>query len=193
MSRWPEGARTRLEAAALELFTERGFADTTVPQIAARAGLTTRTFFRHFSDKREVLFAYQAELPDVVRRIMADIPQSSSPLEVIEAGLRTIASARFDGRLDALRAHRAVIDADDGLRERELRKMAILSEAIDSGFRDRGVDDLTSTLAAHTAVTVLGVALNRWLDADDGRSLSDHVADVIAALRSLTAADAGPL
>lgn len=187
MGRWPEGARGRLEAAALDLFTEHGFADTTVPQIAARAGLTTRTFFRHFSDKREVLFAYQAELPDVVRRIMADIPKSSSPLEVISVGLHDIAVEKFDGRRDYLLAYRAVIDADDGLRERELRKMSILSEAIGRGFRDRGVDDLTSTLAAHTAATVLGVALSRWLDSDDQRSMSDHVADAIAGLRSLTA------
>lgn len=188
MGRWPEGARSRLADAALELFAERGFADTTVPQIATRAGLTTRTFFRHFSDKREVLFAYQAELPDLVRLVMADIPPSSSPLQVIAVGLRRVAESRFDGRREQLRAHRAIIDADDGLRERELRKMSILSEAIGQGFRDRGVDELTSTLAAHTAATVLGVALNRWFDSADERTLSDYVADTLAALESLTVA-----
>ncbi len=83
----------------------------------------------------------------------------------------------------------AIIDADDGLRERELRKMSILSEAIGQGFRDRGVDELTSTLAAHTH-NRLSVALNRWLDSTGDRTSSDHVAETLAALESLTAARA---
>lgn len=186
MGRWPEGARTRLEAAALALFIEQGFAETTVPQIAARAGLTTRTFFRHFADKREVLFAYQAELPDVVRQVMAAAPQSAGALEVIAISLRTIAETKFDGRRDYLLAHQAVIDSDAGLRERGLRKMSILTEEIGRGFRERGLDDLRATLAAHTAVTVLSVALDRWLGAADETSLSIHVSDTLAALQSLT-------
>ena len=190
MGRWPEGARTRLEAAALALFIEQGFAETTVPEIAARAGLTTRTFFRHFADKREVLFAYQAELPDVVRQAMAAAPQSASAMEVIAVGLQTIAETKFDGRRDYLLAHQAVIDSDAGLRERGLRKMSILTEAIGRGFRERGLDDLGATLAAHTAVTVLSVALDRWLGAADETSLSIHVSDTLAALQSLTAPDA---
>jgi AcrR family transcriptional regulator len=173
----------------MALFVEQGFAETTVPQIAARAGLTTRTFFRHFADKREVLFAYQAELPDVVRQAMAAAPQSAGALEVIAVGLQTIAETKFDGRRDYLRAHQAVIDSDAGLRERGLRKMSILTEAIGRGFRDRGLDDLGATLAAHTAVTVLSVALDRWLGAADETSLSIHVSDTLAALQSLNAPD----
>jgi AcrR family transcriptional regulator len=192
MGRWPEGARTRLEAAALALFIEQGFAETTVPQIAARAGLTTRTFFRHFADKREVLFAYQAELPDVVRQVMAAAPQSAGAMEVIALGLQTIAETKFDGRRDYLLAHQAVIDSDAGLRERGLRKMSILTEAIGRGFRDRGLDDLGATLAAHTAVTVLSVALDRWLGATDETSLAVHVADTLAAWRSLASPEVGP-
>lgn len=190
MGRWPEGARARLEAAALALFVEQGFAETTVPQIAARAGLTTRTFFRHFADKREVLFAYQAELPDVVREVMADVPQSASALEVISVSLRRLAETKFDGRRDYLLAHQAIVDADAGLRERGLRKMSILSEAIGHEFRDRGLDDLGATLAAHTAVTVLSVALDRWLGAVEETSLSIHVSDTLAALQSLTTPEA---
>ena len=190
MGRWPEGARTRLEAAALALFVEQGFAETTVPQIAARAGLTTRTFFRHFADKREVLFAYQAELPDVVREVMADAPTSASALEVISVRMQRLAKTKFDGRRDYLLAYQAVIDADAGLRERGLRKMSILSEAIGRGFRDRGMDDLSATLAAHTAVTVFSVALDRWLGAVDETSLSIHVSDTLTALQSLTTPEA---
>ena len=57
MGRWEPDARGRLVKAAMELYGERGFEQTTVAEIAERAGLTERTFFRHFADKREVLFA----------------------------------------------------------------------------------------------------------------------------------------
>ena len=184
MSRWPSGARERLERAAMELFVEQGFADTTVPQITARAGLTTRTFFRHFADKREVLFAYQAELPALVARLLADIPASRNPMEVIAEAL-PMAATRIEDNLDYLRTRRTVVEADEGLRERELRKESILSDAIRLAFVNRGVDELTSTLAAHTAVTIFTVALSRWLDQEGERSLSVFVHDTLTALKSL--------
>jgi len=190
VSRWPPGARDRLERAALELFTELGFAETTVPQITARAGLTTRTFFRHFADKREVLFAVEEELPALVARLAADAPAWLSPMMVIAHGLDTVAATRFEGRHEDLRTRRAVIQADEGLRERELRKLSILSDAIRLGFRNRGVDDLTSTLAAQLAVTVLSVALDRWLDQDDEQPLSELVHHTLRALQSVTASPA---
>lgn len=187
MGRWKPGARERLERAALELFVELGFAETTVPQITARSGLTTRTFFRHFADKREVLFARDEEFPALVARIMADAPASLGPMMVIAQGLETIAATRFEGQLEYLRTRRAIIEADEGLRERELRKLSGLSEAINRGFRDRGVDELTSILAAQLAVTVFSVTLSRWLDQDGERPLSELVHDTLRALRSITA------
>jgi AcrR family transcriptional regulator len=185
MSRWQPNASDRLERAAVELFVEQGFAETTVPQITARAGLTTRTFFRHFADKREVLFAGEEELPALVARLMADAPASLGPMMLIAQGLETVAATRFEGRLEYLRKRRAVIQADEGLRERELRKLSILSEAISRGFRDRGVDDLTSTLAAQIAVTVFSVAVSRWLDQDGEQPLSELTHDTLRAVRSL--------
>jgi len=187
MSRWEPNARDRLERAALELFIELGFAETTIPQITARAGLTTRTFFRHFADKREVLFAGEDELPALVARLMADAPPSLGPMMVIAGGLETVAAARFDGRHDYLRTRRAVIQADDGLRERELRKLSALSEAISQGFRNRGVDELTSTLAAHIAVTVFHVGISRWLDRDTEQPLPALLRETLMAVRSVTA------
>jgi len=92
MSRWRPGAQQRLAAAALELFTEQGFANTTVPQITARAGLTTRTFFRHFADKREVLFEAGGDMPALIRAQMAAAPPGLDPMTLIEAGLREVAS-----------------------------------------------------------------------------------------------------
>jgi len=186
VSRWEPNARGRLERAALELFVEQGFAETTVPQITARAGLTTRTFFRHFADKREVLFAYESELPERVARLVADAPASHGPMEVIAEGLQIVAATQFTGQLEYLRTRRCVVQADEGLRERELRKQAILSDAISLGFANRGLDDLTATLAAHTAVTTFSVSVDRWLEQDTEQSLSDHLRETLTALLAVT-------
>lgn len=194
MSRWQPGARDRLEAAALELFTEQGFADTTVPQITARAGLTTRTFFRHFPDKREVLFAAEDELPGLVASLMTQAPPAAGPMALIAWGLDVVARTRFDGQREYLRTRRAVVHTDDGLRERELRKLSVLSTAITEAFRDRGFDPLTSTLSGQSAALVLDTAVDDWLDQDDPgpdgeRPLTGFLHDTLAALRSLTAGD----
>jgi len=187
MSRWQPNARDRLERAAVELFIEQGFAETTVPQITARAGLTTRTFFRHFADKREVLFARDEELPALVARLAADAPASLSPMMLIAYALETVAATRLEGQRAYLRTRHAVIQADEGLRERELRKLSALSDAISQGFRDRGVGELTSILAAQLAVTVFSVTISRWLDQDGEQPLSDLVHDTLRALRSVAA------
>lgn len=186
MSRWPSGAQSRLERAALELFVEQGFAETTVPQITARAGLTTRTFFRHFADKREVLFAYQAELPTVVARVLADTPASLGPMDAIMQGLQTVA-AEIESQRTYLRTRHGIVETDDGLRERELRKQSVLSDAIRRELLKRGIDELTATLAAEIAVSVFGVAVTRWLDNDEQRSLSQVVNETFTALLTLAA------
>jgi AcrR family transcriptional regulator len=94
VGRWQPDARERLERAAIELFAQQGFAATTVPQITARAGLTTRTFFRHFADKREVLFGGD-EIPALATRLMAEAPPSLDPMTLIVGGLKTVAETRF--------------------------------------------------------------------------------------------------
>ena len=187
MSRWQPNARDRLKQAALELFVEVGFAEATVPQITARAGLTTRTFFRHFADKREVLFAGEEELPARVAKLMADAPADLDPMAVIVEGLNTVADTLFAGGRDFMRTRRAVIQSDEGLRERELRKLSTLSDAIRQGFMDRGVDELTATLSAQVAVTIFSVGIGRWLDQDGDVPLTHFVRDTLDALRSVTA------
>src|SRR3954470_10900165 len=99
MSRWRPDARERLQQAAIELFAEQGFAATTVPEITARAGLTTRTFFRHFADKREELFAGD-ESAALATRMLAEAPPSLDPMTLIVEGLRTVVAPRFEGRRD---------------------------------------------------------------------------------------------
>ncbi|PRY44491.1 TetR/AcrR family transcriptional regulator [Umezawaea tangerina] len=186
MGRWEPDARDRLKRAAVDLFVEQGFAETTVPQITARAGLTTRTFFRHFADKREVLFVGEEEFPALVAKMMADAPPSLGPMAVILHGLRTIAEGVFEGQREYMRTRRSVIQTDAGLRERELWKLSALSKAIREGFLERGVDDLTATLAAQAGVTAFGVGITRWLDQDDG-SLAEIVRDTLDALRTVLA------
>lgn len=185
MGRWEPNARERLEHAALDLFVEVGFAETTVPQITARAGLTTRTFFRHFADKREVLFAAEQELPPLVARLMSEAPASLTPMALVERGLQIVAATRFEGNLDHLRTRRAVIEADEGLRERELRKSSVLADAVRREFVDRGVDELTATLTAQIAVTVLGVSVGLWLDQSGARPLTEIVDETLGALRTV--------
>jgi AcrR family transcriptional regulator len=184
VSRWRPGTRERLERAAIELFAGQGFAATTVPQITARAGLTTRTFFRHFADKREVLFGGE-EIPEFAARLIADAPASLDTITLIVGGLQTVAETRFAGRRDEFRQRRAIILSDEGLRERELSKRAALAEVIREGFAGRGVDARTAALLADSSVTVLNVAIGEWLDQDDeDRTLFEIILDALQSLRA---------
>lgn len=187
MSRWQPDAGERLERAALELFAEHGFAETTVPQITARAGLTTRTFFRHFADKREVLFAGEGDVPALAARMIAEAPAHLAPMDIIEAGLEAVAAAQFSEGIDVIRRRKAVIQSDAGLQERELRKVSALSAAIHEGFVARGVDDVTANLVAHVTTTVFAVAISRWLSQDDDVPLPALLHDTLASLRALVA------
>ncbi|HXA59786.1 MAG TPA: TetR family transcriptional regulator [Streptosporangiaceae bacterium] len=171
----------------MELYVERGFDETTVAEIAKRAGLTERTFFRHFADKREVLFAGEELVPDRVARLMAEAPPSLGPMELITEGLAPTAAEIFEGRgLDYLLRRRAAIDAEPALHERELRKFSLMSQALEQGFRDRGVDDLTAQLAAEIAVTTLRIAVTRWLNQHGDPDLPATINQTLAAMRHLT-------
>jgi len=185
VSRWQPDAGSRLERAALELFVEQGFADTTVPQITERAGLTTRTFFRYFPDKREVLFAFDTQLPAIVERLMAQAAPGLGPMGVIRSALETVATVNLADQREHLDLHRSIVQSDDGLRERELRKHSILAEATRLGFLARGTDELTATLGAHVATTAFNVSIDRWLDAGGERTLESVLHDVLDGLEGL--------
>lgn len=185
MARWQAGAQGRLEQAALALFLEQGFAETTVPQIAARAGLTTRTYFRHFADKREVLFAGDESVPTLVRHLMAQAPPEVRPVPLIFSQLGLFAETVFGHRRDVLRLRHQIISTDQGLRERDLQKMATLRASIVDGFAQRNTDALTAALAADLAMMVLGTALVEWLGSDGSTPLSVVVTQVLAAFQNL--------
>ena len=185
MSRWQPNARERLEQAALELYTRQGFDQTTVDDIAQRAGLTERTFFRHFADKREVLFAGQRPLLEQLTKGVVEAPDSATPLAAVSNGLQTTA-AFFDGRREASRLRQAVIDANPGLQERELTKRAALSAAMADGLLQRGVAEPTARLTGEAGASVFHLAFEQWLAADD-HDLAYFVRAAIADLKAVAA------
>lgn len=183
MTRWPADARERLARAAIELFVEQGFAATTVPEITARAGLTTRTFFRHFADKREVLFAGEEEIPRYAADLLAAAPAALTPRELILGGLKAVTETRFDGHRQEIALRRALIRSDEGLRERDLRKRAVVGEVLRAGLERRGVDRRTAALLAESTTTLLYVSIDEWLDQDVDRPLYEVVLKTVACLR----------
>src|SRR5260370_6222426 len=122
MGRWEPDARGGLAKAAMELYTEQGFEQTTVAEIAARAGLTERTFFRHFADKREVLFYGMDMLRDLLTRAVADAPTSATPMDAVGAALEA-AGAMLQENPDRVRLRDGIVSANPDLRERELIKL----------------------------------------------------------------------
>jgi AcrR family transcriptional regulator len=157
-------------SAAVELFSEQGFAATTVPQITERAGLTTRTFFRHFADKREVLFEHE-DAPAQTRAFLAQAPPGMSTAEFIAWGLGLMARERFDGHRDELRVIQALIDSDESLQERSLRKREMLNSLLGEALRSRGLGEQQARLLAEATVSALYVALDRWLNSDTDVSI----------------------
>jgi AcrR family transcriptional regulator len=178
MSRWQPNARGRLEQAALELYTERGFDRTTVAEIAERADLTERTFFRYFADKREVLFWGQGALMEFVTQRLAEAPEGATPIDAVGAALGATGEL-FEGRRDHARRRQAVIAANAGLQERELIKLASLAAVIAEGLERRGVGEPAATLTAETGVAVFKVAFDRWISATGDSAIDTGLADVI--------------
>jgi AcrR family transcriptional regulator len=185
MGRWQPDSRGRLQEAALALYSERGFDQTTAAQIAERAGLTERTFFRHFADKREVLFGGSAVLKERIVSGVAGAPEADGPLDAVSLGLDAAAAMLGESRRDLARQRQAVLAANPELRERELAKLADYAATIAATLRLRGVREPQATLAAESGMTVLRVAMQRWASGDDGRELEAIMRDAVAELRAV--------
>lgn len=185
MARWAPDAPQRLQAAAMTLFSEQGFADTTVPQITARAGLTTRTFFRHYADKREVLFAGEDELPEVVSRVFARAPAELTPIEVVAQGLQNVVAPRFEDQWAYFRARRDIVSSDTALQEREAHKLASLARSAAAGFADRGLTPLQAGIAVALAVNMYDAAFKLWLDGEGGTTFAQAVTTAVNALNDI--------
>lgn len=186
MGRWEPDARGRLEQAALELYVERGFENTTVAEIAERAGLTERTFFRHFADKREVLFAGAAPIKELLVHQVVEAPAEDSPMEAVGAALEAV-GALIQTRGSAARRRQIVIMANPELQERELQKMASWAEALAEGLRRRGVKDPLAVLTAETGIAVFRVAFARWVEQPERRNMPRIVRQSLEQLRAALA------
>jgi AcrR family transcriptional regulator len=188
MSRWEPNARGRLERAAMELYIERGFDQTTVAEIAARAGLTERTFFRHFADKREVLFAGAGQLQDFLVSTLASAPDSAAPIDAVAAALEA-AGALLQERGDYAGQRQAVIAASVELQERELIKLASLASALAGTLRRRGVTDPAASLAAEAGIAVFRIAFERWASDTSRADLPQVIRESLDELKAVTAGE----
>jgi AcrR family transcriptional regulator len=186
MARWEPDSRGRLEQAALALYGERGFENTTVAEIAARAGLTERTFFRYFADKREVLFWGAGTLQELLVSAVVSAPDSAAPIDAVAAALEA-AGALLQERRESARQRHTVIAANTELRERELIKLASLASALADTLRRRGVRDPAATLTAETGIAVFRVAFERWANETNQQDLSQLIRESLDELKAVTA------
>jgi AcrR family transcriptional regulator len=187
MARWEPNAIGRLQDAALELFRERGYDETTVAEIGARAGLTRRTFFRYFTDKREVLFFGAEKLEAFVVEQVLAAPASTSAIEAVATALDAVASASDErpGFADFARQRQAMIRTYAELRERELIKLATLGSAVAGALRHRGVAEPAASLVAEAGIAVFKIAFERWVDDPRRGKLRHHLREAMDALKSV--------
>ena len=183
MSRWAPDARERLESAALELFAENGYEQTTVAQIADRAGLNRATFFRHFADKREVLFGSEDHLAELFADGIRTAPPDASLAGLLRAALVAAGVEMTPGQR-AKAVHRVrVLAASVEVQERGLLKRTRIATAVRSGLIERGVDELTARLGAEVALLAFSIAIERWIRSDD-QPFEVHAADAVRAVQA---------
>jgi AcrR family transcriptional regulator len=186
MSRWKPDAAGRLMESAITLFAEQGYEATTVAEIAERAGLTKRTFFRYFADKREVLFSGSEELQRLWLEAVAAAPPAATPLAAVAAGFDPVADM-FAERHDFARIRAGIIEGHPELRERELIKLQNLAGSIEASLLERGVSANVAILAAQAGVTVFHVAFAAWVEQDDPAAFRRLMDESLEELRSVTA------
>lgn len=183
MGRWLPDAHGRLARAALELYSERGFEQTTALEIAERAGVTERTFFRYFADKREVLFQGSEELQRIILQTIAEAPDDMRPVDMVVGAIEKVGGMVFDRTHSIRRA--AIIAANPALMERELLKFSTLSAAAAGALRERGVKDPAATLAAETGLTVFKIGFESWIAGNPSDDWSECIRDTVTQLRAV--------
>jgi AcrR family transcriptional regulator len=187
MARWEPNARQRLVVAAIDLFASRGYDNTTVIQIAERAGLTKATFFRHFGDKKEVLFAGQEVHSRLLAEGAAAAPDSATPLEAVAAALDALTASFTAEQREFGPRMLTVIASNRELQERATFKSAALLTALTSALGKRGVPDLTASLAAELGVRAFHRAFELWVDPASQQTLTELARQALDELRAATA------
>ncbi len=172
---------------ALELFTERGFEQTTALEVAQRAGVTERTFFRYFSDKREVLFEGSGELLSGVVGAITGAPVNMAPIDIVTAAMQEAAERMEPNRPYSIQ-RAAVVAANASLHERELLKLDALSAAAAHALHGRGVPELAATMAAESGVSVFKVGFDTWVGAGPEVTFAQCIHACLDELKGLTAA-----
>ncbi|MFJ2891074.1 TetR/AcrR family transcriptional regulator [Streptomyces sp. NPDC087305] len=189
MARWQPGATQRLVVAAVDLFTEQGYDATTVTQIAERAGVTKSTFFRHFSDKRELLVAGQETLSRLLADGIAEAPADASPLQAVAAGLERASSAMGPANRELGPRLKAAVAASAELQERDALKSVGLAAAMTAALIARDVPEPTAHLAGELGVLAFKRGYAQWCesDRDDEGGLAPHALTALDDLRAATA------
>ena len=188
MARWEPNASERLQSAAVELFVERGYARTTVGDIAARAGLAERTFFRYFTDKREVLFLRAEQLEQSIVDLVASAPRDVRPLDAVAAAFEAAATEmQRHADVKLMRARQALVTKHAEVHERELIKLASLAAAVARALRARGVPELAASLAAEAGIAIFKIGFERWLTQKKPSAFATHIRAATAALRAVAA------
>jgi AcrR family transcriptional regulator len=186
--RWEPNTRERLVRAALDLFTEQGYDATTVSEIAERAGgLTKTTFFRHFPDKREVLFAGQEIHSRILADAIAAAPGPATPVQAVAAALDALAVTFTDDRREFARRLLVVVAANSELRERSAFKHIGLTEAMTQALEKRGAPELTASLAAELGMRAFDRAFGQWADPGSDQTLTELTGQALGELRAATA------
>ena len=170
----------------MELYIERGFEQTTVTEIARRAGLTQRTFFRHYADKREVLFAGADELKELIVATLGSALDSAAPIDAVAEALQA-AGAAIQEAGDRPRQRQVVIAANPELQERELIKLASLASAIASALRQRGIPDPAASLTAEAGIAVFKIGFERWISLDGRQGLPETIREALDEMKAVTA------
>jgi len=183
VSRWDPDAKGRLAEAALELFGEQGYDRTTVADIAARAGLTERTFFRHYADKREVLFGGEFLAQHMGERL-ADVPPDVSPMEAVTVVIEDACTVITDSRPQWSRERARIVASHPELQERELAKMATLATVLAAGLRERGVSAAVADIVTEAGVLAFRLAYERWAAGPTSERAAPMVREVLAELRA---------
>jgi AcrR family transcriptional regulator len=191
MGRWEPGAKGRLMEAAMELYLERGYDSTTVADIAERAGLTERTFFRHYADKREVLFAGAGEIQELLVSKVIEAPAELAPLQAIVEALVEVAAIVFEPIGEYAVQRQALITGNTELRERELIKMATLGAAAAAALRGRGVGEPAASLAGEAGIAIFRIAFERWTGDGVTQPLEKYIREASAELALVACGPAG--
>jgi AcrR family transcriptional regulator len=184
-----DDVKRRLQGAALELWSARGYERTTAAEIAAQAGVTERTFFRHFPDKREVLFDGAAEMRAILTTALFEAPATLRPLDALQRAFAAV-EPMFEANRPYASVRQKIIAETPALQERELAKAAVLSAALAEGLVQRGIERPLATLAAQTGMAVFGDAFTSWI-ASPAEGFEVHLARAFKRLHALTSTSNG--